>query len=222
MPAPFVGANAGEDQRPYLFRRASQRRLRVQRPRKSGSEHHDLNQSGQVRSRTIAPDLAAFLPENEDFRQQAAADAEALLQFRADRGARCMGRVNRPMQGGAFAGLPREFTRQLREGGQHRSFFSAIARALDEGYALSSQCRQDMLFRPEIIKKRSLADVGGLRNVFHGGFKKAVLRKKAQRGAKKAVADFGAVPFTPARGRGGIAGDLGERCDDVPPCVPES
>jgi hypothetical protein len=71
--------------------------------------------------------------------------------------------------------------------------------SLDHGDSFCTERREHMLFGREVIKKRSLAYVRGFGDIRNGGLQKTAVRKKLERGLKKAVANFSAPAFSPAR-----------------------
>ena len=73
------------------------------------------------------------------------------------------------------------------------------------GHALLAERGQHVFLRGEIIEEGSLADVGGFGDVLNGGFLIPALGEELQRGAKEAVAGFGAVALAAAAELGGGA-----------------
>ncbi len=80
-----------------------------------------------------------------------------------------------------------------------------------------------MFFGPKIIEEGALADVSGFGDVLDRGFQKSAFGKKAQRGAKQAFADLGAMALAAAAlrqddvARGGCG-----RCHEATPYVTDT
>ena len=58
-----------------------------------------------------------------------------------------------------------------------------------------------MVFAGEIIEKGALADIGGVGDVLHGGFRETLLTEEVESGAKQPLANFRAAALAAADGR---------------------
>src|SRR5208283_4554732 len=62
--------------------------------------------------------------------------------------------------------------------------------------------QEDVVLAWEVVEERTFADVGGVRDVFHRGFRKASLGEKVQGGTEETFAKLQAAAFTPVGGVG--------------------
>ena len=180
----------------------------MQRPGDGQAEQHELHEPGQLGCGQIGTDLAMLLAECEDFGEIAPSDHKALLEFGANRSARCMRGVDGAEERGIFVDLTGEIGSKLLEHGKDRTFVRAFQSAFDSGEPLGAERGENMFFRREIVKEGSLADVCGLGDVFDRGFQEAALGEKLEGGAEETIADFGAAAFAAPEGcRRGEVGD---------------
>src|SRR5580700_11966945 len=101
----FRGYEARLDQVPNLLGSLAQRGFRLDGPAHGHAHEDSLCHARQVNGRDVAPDFAALLGQQENLRQDSAADVETLHQFFTDGSARSVRRKNCAQQGGAFIGL---------------------------------------------------------------------------------------------------------------------
>ncbi len=200
-----AGTQARLDQVPNLLGSFAQRGFGLDGPAHGDAHEDSLGHARQVNGRNVAPDFAAFLRQQENLRQDSAADVDAFHEFLADGSARSVRRKNRAQQGGAFIGLADGVAHQFPEYVQHGAFRRAclLQCAFHRSGALAAEFGQDMLLGGEIIEKGSFTYIGRFGDVLDGSFQKTTFGEEGESGAVEAIASFGAMAFAAAGARGG-------------------
>src|ERR1700733_14137218 len=194
------------EQVPNFFGGFAQRRIGLDSPAHGDAHEDSLHHARQVHGWNVAPDFAAFLRQQENLRQDAAAHMAAFYQFLADGCAGSVRRENRAQQGGAFVGLAHGVCHEFAKYVQHRPLCDAclLQRSFHRGSALAAEFRQNMLLGGEIIEKGSFSYIGRFGDVLHGRFQETAFGEEGESGTVEAVASFRAMAFAAARARGGL------------------
>src|ERR1700691_2614170 len=79
-----IGKKAGQEQVPRFLRGAAQGGIRMQCPGECYAQQHDLRETGQLRSRYVAPHFAALWRDSKNLGQKPPAGLKPFVEFRAD------------------------------------------------------------------------------------------------------------------------------------------
>src|SRR5271154_5237791 len=187
------------------------RTISVDRPQQQRAENSLAKDVGDFRGRQIAANFAAILSGLHQTRKQSVA---ALVIFTHDFAHRRSGKG-----GLQQSANDRRIARRLRghvkpEGAQERghglpTLRHAIHRGLQLGDLHVAKRYEEVVLAREVIEKGAFADVGGLGNVFDGGFREAFQREEIQRSAEERFASSGTAASATTRFEivvGGAAG----------------
>src|SRR6204780_168733 len=188
------------EQVPNFFGGFAQRRIGLDSPAHGDAHEDSLDHARQVHGWNVAPDFAAFLRQQKNLRQDAAAHVAAFYQFLADGCAGSVRRENRAQQGGAFVGLAHGISHEFAKYVQHRPFCDAPLRerALHRGSTLAAEFRQNMLLGGEIVEKGPFSYIGRFGDVLHSRFQETALGEQGESGTGELGASFRAMAFAAA------------------------
>jgi hypothetical protein len=188
------------EQVPNFFGGSAQCGFWLDGPAHGDTHENSLGHARQIHCRDVAPDFTAFLRQQENLRQNSAAQLAAFYEFFTDGSAGSVRGENRAQQGGAFIGLAYGVSHEFAKYVQHGSFTYArlLKRAFHGGCALAAEFGQDMFLGGEIIEKGPFSYIGCFGDVLHSRFQEAAFGEKGKSGAVEAIAGFRAMAFASA------------------------